>query len=611
MQRLRRLKHAVESVTVSDVLGHVAPDSASPNATPAADGDASASASGDVRVTNLVHGEALPYPLCLLEGTASGGATAVTVAVSDGAPASFAVMGGAWKAAVDLAPGSNSLTLSAIPSGGDTTRLCVSYDASADGIGLPGTKAVRLVWLSTSDGDCSFEVPPPPHPGCDVPHTASDGAARLLTAGRLMQAATAEMMHHQGLGRRTFRLVEDVTHHRLPHLTTAAACRMDGQQLWSHVCEAASGCARRDDLIDVAVMSFSCWDRTAREVRGHTALGGGRLGLFGGSSVWSWPANTAGIADAFTDCRKVDGKVCLDDGGRGRVWALAATTVGAALHELGHCLSLPHPCLTVAADRGGGIMARGFDHLNRLVAVTEAGRPLTGVRPFWDRGCAARLRWHPWISAVGRVPPPGGAATSDGSRDEAKAGGDGLLERALRAQQRLYDATPAVPMPKHKSMAAATPAPAPTTLDDLARKFHGLLHRPAQDDGGGTSSGVAAVSTEDKLCVLSGATLAPGRNPSFAPTTDGRLTVRVGRDMGAGGGLGHLGYYVNGDNAGHEEWVADAVGHDGGPPAAVVLPTPAALRARLGAKATDKLVVSAIDTAGNMKSVDYSKCNTA
>ncbi|GAB0496739.1 hypothetical protein MMPV_008055 [Pyropia vietnamensis] len=628
MERLRRLRDAVESLTLSDVLSGGSP----PTASTATGGDSGGGApftTGVVRVSNLVHGEVLPYSLCLLEGTAPSTASAVCVAVGDGPAVTFPAVNGLWKGAVDLAAGPNQLTLTlphaaggAVSGSGDAghgddgaTTLTLTYEAAADGAGAPGTKSVRLVWLSSADGDGSFEVPPAPHAGWDVPHTATDGAARLRTAGRLMQAATAEMMARQGLGRRTFRLAEGVTHLTLTDIPTATAHRMSGHELWSAVYAAASGCARRDDYIDVAVMSFTVWDATARKALAHTALGGGRLGLFGGSAVWSWPVATAAVAATFTDTRPVNGAVCLDDGGRGRVWALASTTIGAALHELGHCLSLPHPCLAIAADRGGGIMARGFDHLNRLLAVTEAGHPLRSEadEPFWDRGCAVRLRWHPWMAAVGRRPLRGvagagvgggpaaaNASATENGGDGSGEGNSGLVNRALRAQRRLYEATPSVPMPAHRTPGLPVPTPAPITLNDL-----GIGGAPPGHDG--------AVVV---LAAAADGNVPAGRGPHFTAGPEGRLTICVGRDSGGsrghGVGLGHIGYYVNGDNAGHEEWTADAddaggpeEGGGGDPaPSAVLLPSPAALRSRLGAKASDRLSVAAIDTAGNMASRD-------
>lgn len=271
-------------------------------------------------------------------------------------------------------------------------------------------------------------------------------------------------------------------------------------------------------------------------------------------------------------------------------------------------------------------MARGFDHLNRLLAVTEGGRPLRceADEPFWDRGCAVRLRWHPWMGGVGRRPPPGGArggraegpAAANAAATENGGDGGGLLDRALRAQRRLYDATPAVPMPAHRSPAVAVPTPAPITLDDLSRALGGLLH--SSSSAAAAASAAPPPGSDGAVVVLAaaaGGSAPAGRGPLFTAAPDGRLTIRVGRDgctgeRGRGAGLGHIGYYVNGDNAGHEEWTADEddAGGAGGaapPPSAVLLPPPAALRSRLGAKAGDRLSVAAIDTAGNMASWDF------
>ena len=41
---------------------------------------------------------------------------------------------------------------------------------------------------------------------------------------------------------------------------------------------------------------------------------------------------------------------------RGAYWANYATTLGASMHELGHCFDLAHT--------PGGIMGRGFDDMN-------------------------------------------------------------------------------------------------------------------------------------------------------------------------------------------------------------------------------------------------------
>ena len=70
--------------------------------------------------------------------------------------------------------------------------------------------------------------------------------------------------------------------------------------------------------------------------------------------------------DVFQDDTRVDGtKVHDDSAGRSTYWGLAATTIGATLHEMGHTFGLPH------CKDGRGIMTRGFDRFNRVFTLVE------------------------------------------------------------------------------------------------------------------------------------------------------------------------------------------------------------------------------------------------
>ena len=91
---------------------------------------------------------------------------------------------------------------------------------------------------------------------------------------------------------------------------------------------------------------------------------------------------------------------------RGTYWANYSTTLGAALHELGHCFDLMHS--------PQGIMSRGFDDMNKFVVVTSSSRdcspPTNGgdneealvsaMRMFvdhkahWFRSSAVLLHYH-------------------------------------------------------------------------------------------------------------------------------------------------------------------------------------------------------------------------
>ena len=74
---------------------------------------------------------------------------------------------------------------------------------------------------------------------------------------------------------------------------------------------------------------------------------------------------------AHSDCgsfKKTDEIKCFNTFHRGSYWANYSTTLGAAIHELGHCFDLAHT--------PHGIMARGHDDMNHFFTVVsgEQGR---------------------------------------------------------------------------------------------------------------------------------------------------------------------------------------------------------------------------------------------
>ncbi len=111
--------------------------------------------------------------------------------------------------------------------------------------------------------------------------------------------------------------------------------------------------------------------------------------------------NTAtGNDPAFMDDTRVDpARVHDDSAGRGVIWGLASTTIGATLHEMGHSFGLPH-CKDPL-----GIMTRGFDRFNRVFTLTEpsARTRLRGAEftaeeeAYFAPISAAYLRWSRWF----------------------------------------------------------------------------------------------------------------------------------------------------------------------------------------------------------------------
>ncbi len=133
---------------------------------------------------------------------------------------------------------------------------------------------------------------------------------------------------------------------------------------------------------------------------GHCANANDGTGVFSALDIFSWPSSLQEVQRAFSNPTLVDKTQVADDSaGRGRLWAVAATTIGVTLHELGHCFNLPH-----SGDRFG-IMSRGHDFFNRNFTLIEPpipGRDRTFAFPDdhrsrFERANAARLNFHPFF----------------------------------------------------------------------------------------------------------------------------------------------------------------------------------------------------------------------
>jgi hypothetical protein len=369
-------------------------------------------------VVNFKDREVVRHPVVLVRGTVEEGATTVATRTRHrGVPAPVAgrgvVRNGAFKALVELGPGENVIEFTSDRSA-SPRRLVLMYQPQTN------LHYVRLIWLADADGQADFAVPDE-----NVPQTAE---ARLRTAGLLLQCFTAERMHELGYGRRTFRLETDsrgqVVVHTLRAPKPAAHYHAIANDLdfWGEINQFLDFRHRDPMAKNMVLASFTRKDPATGKMLAHTALGGGALGLFGSASFFSWPESVGQAQDAFLDERAYDTTRVHDDSvDRGVRWALASTTMGATLHEMGHTFGLPH-CLDSRC-----IMTRGFDHLNRFFTLHDPPHRGRGVREFkpdeeayFAPVSASFLRWSPWFRL-------------DRTRD---SGGDGpTLEINPRKQQ--------------------------------------------------------------------------------------------------------------------------------------------------------------------------------
>ena len=383
-----RADAAITDAAVADA----SPDAdAGSDSAPVSDGASPSDGAGaGVVVENLEEGETVPHDLIVLQGRLEGPGDRLTVELG-GHSTEWPVAGGRFRALALLAQGRNQLRLRA---GTQTLDVALVYQPPTN------PRFIRFIYIVAADGDGSFGGPD----GQPLPQQAA--LDRMRVDARLMQTFTAETMKRAGLGRRTFRLARDGAHEPMVEifkskLTNAQARAMDGNALWSAFYSELGALPDRANSLDVAVMSMSQYKPATKSTLAHTALGGGRLGLFGSTTLYAHAASLDEVPLKFADATLVDTtRVPDDSAGRGSVWANYATGLGATEHEMGHCLSLPHPA------NKQGFMARAFDHFNRTFTITEprsrTGNGLSPTPPSSesgiDRSNAVRLRFHRWLT---------------------------------------------------------------------------------------------------------------------------------------------------------------------------------------------------------------------
>ena len=334
-----------------------------------------------IRVTNFAPGETVRFPVVLIRGELSD-TKLESVAVRNSSSKrpvrqwTGLARKGRFKALAELVPGANKLVIAA---GGKQVTLALNYRLQTN------PYVLRVHYFVDKSGDTRFQTP--------LKNDPQNWRGKLDTAMKLMQTFTAERLGDIGLGRRTFNLELDdrgrVRVHILKGRREAAYYqRLTGGRLYAE----AAGEIRRQfphkRANNLVIPAFTRFDPKTGKVGAHTALGGGNLALFGGGDLFSWPDSVASVQAAFMNAARVDPKKVFSDSvGRHTFWANASTTMGAALHEIGHTFGLPH------SRDVHDMMTRGHDRLNRFFTLVEpphAGRKET--REFKDSEIAC---WSP------------------------------------------------------------------------------------------------------------------------------------------------------------------------------------------------------------------------
>ncbi len=294
------------------------------------------------------------YPVVLLRGTVAKDVTTVTATTSKG-KITGEVRDGLFKVLAELAPGENRIKL--VDSSNSSSEFVLNYKKQSN------PYYVRVIWMTDNSGDTDY--------ASSYQNDPQNYEDKLDVAAKLLQTFTAERMHDIGYGRKTFRLELDDSGKTKIHTLAAPKAAayyygINDQQWYREINQWLNSKYPDPFAKNIVIAAYTRKDPETGKMKAHTALGGGNQGLFGGASVFSWPDSIQDITTTFLSEEMVDPKQVHDDSaGRHTIWGLAATTLGATLHEMGHAFGLPH-----CTDRFG-IMTRGFDHLNRAFTFVD------------------------------------------------------------------------------------------------------------------------------------------------------------------------------------------------------------------------------------------------
>lgn len=336
----------------------------------------------DIQVHNLTSGTTLSYPVVLLAGEVAleAGSRASLVKaeemtwverskcdhqhsirvtnLSSNLPSrtyQSTMFRGEYKALAELVPGANRLRLE---SGNRSTEITINYRP------IVTTNRVRLIYITDKSGNTRYDT--------QFATDAQDYRPRIETAAKLMQTFLAEKMYALGYGRKTFGLEQDaqgkpIVHTiRLPYSASYLnSCNKN--EIWTLCNAAVERQLGGKGFKNLVITAFSHYDTNTKRAMGQVALGGMNTGVISNLGMCSWPRHIGDVARAFSDTTPVcDTKIYNDSSYRNTLWGVAATTMGAGMHELGHTFGLDH------STDPHCIMSRGFDAFHRAFMVDDA-----------------------------------------------------------------------------------------------------------------------------------------------------------------------------------------------------------------------------------------------
>jgi len=326
-----------------------------------------------LEITNISDGTTLDYTVALIRGTLENqNVTEITCENQSSQKSTRILTGSAFhghfKVLAELVPGENQLLLKA---GDEQKTLKLTYKRNSNPL------FVRAIYHTDSTGETQFQTQRENDP--------QNFRGKLDTALKLMQTMTAERLNDEGYGRQTFNLELDENGDVIVHVFRGKLTATEYFQIQTEKDDGGWFDVIYEEIKDefpmtnarnLVIPAYSRFDAETKTMRSHTALGGPcGLAMFGSGNLFTWPDSLNEVVSAFENSTKIDTEHFQDDSvWRTCFWGAAATTIGAALHEIGHTLDLPHNY-----DQHD-VMVRGYDQWNRLFVMRDAP---SGVNADW------------------------------------------------------------------------------------------------------------------------------------------------------------------------------------------------------------------------------------
>jgi len=339
-----------------------------------------------ISISNFSHNEMIHYPVPLLRGTLPIQADSITLLnKTTGQKVHGLIHHGKFILLPELVPGKNKLELR---SGTERRMITLTYK--------PNTNSYRLkiFYVTDNTGITDYETPQIDDP--------QNFVAKISTGFKLLQTFIADDFNRKGLPRKTFNLEFDQNGELIIHKITSSKSRKwfheNPSFKWYGEIVSLMGKTKhpKDKILKIAFVNVTNFDKEQGKVVGDVSLNSKYGALFGSGSLYTWPDNLQDVFRAFSDSASINPSAQCDNSyNRWTHGAMASTSLGEILHEIGHGTGLPNSTLNMS------IMGNGYNYFSRSFTHVEAPEKSqettlefqTGDLPFWSSAYADIL-WH-------------------------------------------------------------------------------------------------------------------------------------------------------------------------------------------------------------------------